>query len=150
MFLWVSGPKKPWVGVLPWWLRGLPQTLMFLFSIRPPPTSYTSRFSDASRWWKEVRKYVGLIRFCLVTSILPQMLFCFWKGVGLRIPLYFGSSFIAHIVRCEAKRLRCLRLLLSSSKSLIKHFERPYEPLSKGQQIPGETKRTKWGERSRV
>ena len=122
----------------------------FYFLSRPLPTSYTSRFTDASRWWKEIRKYVGLIRFCLVTRILPRMLFCFWKGVGLRIPLYLGSSFIAHIVRCEAKRLRCLRLLLSSSKSLIKHFERPNEPLSKAHQSAGETKKTWWEERSRV
>ena len=130
-------PKNQWVSVLPWWLGVGHKHECFYFLSGPLPTSYTSRFTDASRWSKELRKYVGLIRFCLVTRILPRMLFCFWKGVGLRIPLYFGSSFIAHIVRCEAKRLRCLRLLLSSSKSLIKHFERPYEALSKSQQIPG-------------
>ena len=150
MFLWVSRPKKPWVSVLPWWLGVSHKHECFYFLSGPLPTSYTSRFTDASRWWKEVRKYVGLIRFCLVTRILPQMLFCFWKGVGLKIPLYFGSAFIAHIVRREDKRLRCLRLLLSSSKSLIKHFERPYEPLSKAHQLPGETKKTWWEERSRV
>ena len=139
MFLWVSRPKKPWVSVLPWWLGVSHKHDCFNSLSGPLPTSYTSRFTDAYRWSKELRKYVGLIRFCLVTRIIPRMLFCFWKGVGLRIPLYFGSSFIAHIVRCEAKRLRCLRLLLSSSKSLIKHFERPYEPLSKAHQLPGET-----------
>ena len=31
----------------------------FYFLSRPLPTSYTSRFTDASRWWTEIRKYVG-------------------------------------------------------------------------------------------
>ena len=77
-------PKNQWVSVLPWWLGVGHKHECFYFLSGPLPTSYTSRFTDASRWSKELRKYVGLIRFCLVTRILGECCFAFEKALVSR------------------------------------------------------------------